>query len=224
MPMSIEYEVDGFMFGMVMGLGWEDGVVITSRTIITRSGFTEALTKAVKVYPDVRSASFLREPALQYAKYSPIELARELRNAPEYFLDEMLDSFEATKRQDALPIDDLLIHYVTAIRQEKARRVEHAALKAIEPKQKFTGGAGYVYLVQSPTGYYKIGRTVNPRNRIKTFGVQLPFEVEFVALIQTPNMHQLEQELHDRFAMKRGQGEWFALDQHDVDYIKGLEQ
>lgn len=81
---------------------------------------------------------------------------------------------------------------------------------------------GYVYLLQSPTGAYKIGRTINPANRLKTFTVKLPFEVEYICTIKTPDMVALEQELHARFASKRINGEWFALNDEDIAYIKGL--
>lgn len=95
-----------------------------------------------------------------------------------------------------------------------------AAQKTITPIRR--DAPGYVYLIQSPSSAYKIGRARNPHNRMKTFGVQLPFEVEFVALIQTDDMYGLERRLHDRFHAKRINGEWFALTPEDVDYIKGL--
>lgn len=81
---------------------------------------------------------------------------------------------------------------------------------------------GFVYLLQSPTSAYKIGRTKNPENRLKTFEVKLPFEVEFVCLIKTPHMSVLESQLHARFADKRVNGEWFDLLPEDVEYIKSL--
>lgn len=82
--------------------------------------------------------------------------------------------------------------------------------------------AGYVYLLQSISGHYKIGRTQDPERRVKTFAIQLPFEVEYVCLIETLNMVELEKDLHLRFAAKRLNGEWFDLDAEEVEYIKGL--
>jgi hypothetical protein len=81
---------------------------------------------------------------------------------------------------------------------------------------------GYVYLVRSVSSAYKIGRTRNPEDRQRTFGIQLPFEVEFIALIEAEDMYTLERELHNRFAQKRINGEWFALSASDVEFIKGL--
>lgn len=87
------------------------------------------------------------------------------------------------------------------------------------PRQK---RAGYVYLVKSSTGYYKIGLTSNPKDRKRTFSVKLPFEVEFECLIKTSDMVSLERELHGRFADRRVDGEWFDLSAKDVAYIKSL--
>lgn len=82
---------------------------------------------------------------------------------------------------------------------------------------------GFVYLLKSPTNAYKIGRSKNPQDRIKTFGVKLPFEVEYLAIIPAQDMCSLEAELHQRFADKRINGEWFALTDNDIAYIKSLE-
>lgn len=81
---------------------------------------------------------------------------------------------------------------------------------------------GFVYLLQSPTGAYKIGRTRDPKNRLKTFEIKLPFEVSFICTIQTTDMYRLEHDLHVRFAGKRVNGEWFVLEVEDIEYIKGL--
>src|SRR5690242_18538642 len=82
--------------------------------------------------------------------------------------------------------------------------------------------SGYVYLLQSPKGAYKIGKSVNPKSRFQTFKLSLPFEVEYVCVIQTNRMSDLERELHERFASKKINGEWFDLSTEDVQYIKSL--
>ena len=81
---------------------------------------------------------------------------------------------------------------------------------------------GYVYLIQSPTTAYKIGRTQDPDDRIKTFSVKLPFEVNYIRLIYTDDMYALEKALHDYFADKRINGEWFELEDADVTYLKHM--
>lgn len=82
--------------------------------------------------------------------------------------------------------------------------------------------SGWVYVIKSPTGAYKIGKSSNPNNRIKTFEVKLPFEVEFICLIPAADMNRLEKHLHGHFTEKHINGEWFALTPEDVEYIKGL--
>lgn len=81
---------------------------------------------------------------------------------------------------------------------------------------------GYVYVLQSASGYYKIGKTADPKDRARTFNVKLPFEVDYIVLIKTGNMTALENYLHQQFAHKRGRGEWFALSSFDLDYLKSI--
>jgi len=45
---------------------------------------------------------------------------------------------------------------------------------------------------------------------------------ELICTIATEDMHGLESRLHKRFADKRANGEWFLLDEADVEYIRGL--
>jgi allophanate hydrolase subunit 1 len=93
-----------------------------------------------------------------------------------------------------------------------------------EPKGGYgaTGRRGYVYLIQSESGWYKIGRTINPEDRMKTFSVKLPFRVEYICLIQSEDMIALEAELHKRFEDQRFAGEWFDLTDNDVAYLKSM--
>lgn len=80
---------------------------------------------------------------------------------------------------------------------------------------------GYVYLIQAiaPQTYYKIGLSKNPVSRIHNLGVVLPFPIEVKHLIQTNHMREAEKKLHEEFAHKRVNGEWFELDEADVQRI-----
>lgn len=86
-----------------------------------------------------------------------------------------------------------------------------------------TDRSGYVYLLKSPTGYWKIGRTKNPDDRRRTFNVKLPFEVEFEALIACEDMYVTEGDLHAFFRNFRVNGEWFKLSDKVVEQIKQLK-
>lgn len=92
------------------------------------------------------------------------------------------------------------------------------------PVRKITSDSrrGYVYVLATPIGAYKIGRTAFPDNRLRTFAARLPFAVEYFCLISTDDMITLENELHRFFAHKRTNGEWFALTETDLAYLKEL--
>jgi hypothetical protein len=100
----------------------------------------------------------------------------------------------------------------------------HELMYPITPPIPSGDRSGYVYLVQSVTGYYKIGRAKDPRKRTKTFGVKLPFEIELAHIIACADYLQAESYLHEKFADKRANGEWFLLSEGDVVYIKSLER
>lgn len=83
---------------------------------------------------------------------------------------------------------------------------------------------GYVYLIRlGNMEYYKIGRSNNPDRRIwKEISPKLPEEPEIICVFETTDMIKLEKDLHNRFADKRANGEWFLLDKSDVEYIEGI--
>lgn len=89
-----------------------------------------------------------------------------------------------------------------------------------EQRQKVSG---YVYVLKSDAGEYKIGRTNNIESRIKAHQSQYPFRVSILSIIKTDDMNKLESELHNLYENKQIKGEWFNLDENDVAYIKSLE-
>jgi Meiotically up-regulated gene 113 len=82
---------------------------------------------------------------------------------------------------------------------------------------------GFVYLLKSSEGHYKIGCTISPDDRLHTFEVKLPFKVHYEHLIYSADRRRLESDLHKQFASKRIEGEWFNLSDDDVNYIKSLK-
>lgn len=82
---------------------------------------------------------------------------------------------------------------------------------------------GWIYVIKSPDGLYKIGKTKRkPDERLSEFIPKLPFDTEIVCLIQAENHSGFEAGLHQKFADKRVRGEWFRLDEKDIEYLKGL--
>lgn len=84
---------------------------------------------------------------------------------------------------------------------------------------------GFVYLVESTTGHYKIGKSTKPEKRITEFvpsNVLLPIEFTLEHVIECDNYHKFEVMLHAHYASKRVKGEWFSLTENDVNQIKAF--
>jgi hypothetical protein len=79
--------------------------------------------------------------------------------------------------------------------------------------------SGWVYILRSASGEYKIGRTKNPEDRLATFAVKLPFRVEYDCLIFSRDTVALESHLHQQFGHKYLDGEWFALNETDLSWL-----
>lgn len=93
-----------------------------------------------------------------------------------------------------------------------------AAWERVE-RRNYTPESGWVYILKAATGHYKIGRTKNPDSRLETFGIKLPFEVEYDTLLECTDHIGYELYLHTLYAHKRVNGEWFSLSQQDIEDI-----
>lgn len=91
------------------------------------------------------------------------------------------------------------------------------------PRSTVTG-PGYIYLIKGQGETYKIGLSATPATRIRTLGVQLPFPIDVLHLIETDNMLAAEKQLKDRYEAKRVNGEWFQLSEADVAEIKATQR
>lgn len=81
---------------------------------------------------------------------------------------------------------------------------------------------GYIYLLKSEIGMYKIGRTKHLNKRFPEFNTFLPFQVSLEHSFWAQDYVAAEKFLHWCFAEKRGRGEWFALTPEDVDWFCNL--
>lgn len=77
---------------------------------------------------------------------------------------------------------------------------------------------GFIYLVKLDK-HYKIGKSVLPEQRLKEFTL-LPFPLEEICIELVEDYEQVERELHEQFKQKRVRGEWFELNQDDIEIIK----
>ena len=86
---------------------------------------------------------------------------------------------------------------------------------------------GFVYLLGGfvgREGFYKIGRTVDPKTRIRQLGIQLPFPVSVEPIIPCEDHKASVLALHDLHKDKRVNGEWFRLLKADVEEIKSIRR
>lgn len=70
-------------------------------------------------------------------------------------------------------------------------------------------------MIDHNTGYCKIGKSKNPRFREKTLQSEKP-TIEMLFVINK----NIEKELHRRYSDKRVRGEWFRLEDKDVEYLR----
>lgn len=81
----------------------------------------------------------------------------------------------------------------------------------------------YVYLMlDTKNGYYKIGISNEPEWREKTLQSEQP-SIKQVAAKKYVNRRiaaNFEKALHDSYSHRRKRGEWFQLDQEDIDELK----
>lgn len=111
---------------------------------------------------------------------------------------------------------------MTAFSMEKMMFFRRSSAAARNLCGSYLEKSGYVYIIRADTGQYKIGRTNNVPNRMKLFTVKLPFNFEIIHCFPCEDMYETEAWLHDFFAEKRTNGEWFNLSQADADSLKSV--
>jgi hypothetical protein len=88
---------------------------------------------------------------------------------------------------------------------------------AKKPKEK-DGSYGYVYFIKEyHSNTTKIGRTINLPSRTNQFAAKLPFDWDYVRIVQCDNNVLLEESLHKNLIEKRVNGEWFDVDANEID-------
>jgi hypothetical protein len=89
-----------------------------------------------------------------------------------------------------------------------------------EPSDSTRGG--WVYLLKSAYGF-KVGRTRNIPNRMRSFGVKLPIIYTIPMCVWFEDHIEAEAAYHRLFADKHINGEWFKLEEQDIEKIRNQE-
>jgi hypothetical protein len=79
----------------------------------------------------------------------------------------------------------------------------------------------YLYLVQCQQ-FYKIGIASDVQSRLAQLATGNPFELELLAAYGFENANPIEIALHQRFSNNRKKGEWFSLDNYDLDLLANV--
>ncbi|MBD5805173.1 T5orf172 domain protein [Azoarcus sp. Aa7] len=130
------------------------------------------------------------------------------------------EAFEGMELRDHAPVTTK----PTGPRVTRNRGISPERLNPIEVIGEPTTGpkAGVVYVLRSAYGH-KVGRSRNVPERMRTFGVRLPFAYTIPLCAWFEDCHVAERRYHDMFADKWINGEWFDLTDQDVEIIRMRE-
>lgn len=106
----------------------------------------------------------------------------------------------------------------------RTSRASGIALERLNPMEVIGNAmdgphAGVVYVLKSAYGF-KVGRTRNVPARMRAFGVHLPFIYTIPLCAWFDDCHVAERRYHEMFADKRINGEWFDLNEADIERIR----
>jgi len=151
--------------------------------------------------------------ALEWAGWYDLEY---LCRASTEKLQEWINEYQEYASQD-----ESIAHMINGLYEEIERRDSNKPREKTKQISKTQTRKGFVYLLKCDR-YYKIGMSKSVTDRIKQLSTQPPFDIELLHTIQTNDMYGLESTLHQKFSEKRKTGEWFNLDDSDIEYIRSL--
>lgn len=100
--------------------------------------------------------------------------------------------------------------------------VEERRLLALAAHNSTAMGFGFVYVFKGTHGglsRYKVGKANRIEDRRRVFEVKLPFDIDLVAAFRVADPRRLEADLHRMFQPQRVGGEWFDLEEADLDRL-----
>lgn len=69
------------------------------------------------------------------------------------------------------------------------------------------------------TGHYKIGVSLRPEERLRSFKTEMPVDVRIVHTFPASDMYLVENTLHNALKELRYRGEWFLLNDEIVEWF-----
>lgn len=98
------------------------------------------------------------------------------------------------------------------------REKAHETRRSFQSKRSIDR-SGFVYIAESG-GVYKIGMTKNPQKRMSQISPLLPHPINIIHVREVDDCSRAESFLHEKYASKRLNGEWFALSEDDIKDIR----
>lgn len=101
----------------------------------------------------------------------------------------------------------------------------NAPVKNYQNLPKLEYPAGYVYVIKDSKYHkYKIGRTINPKSRLRDIQRNEVGQLEYIYLVRTDDAKSTEKNFHERYAQFRirKDREWFELGQSQLQDIRNL--
>lgn len=208
MPMAQSRQLNGYEIIFHLNDGNLDGIAFHPDTVnLDDPAFLAALHQAAKIFPYANATALVQE----YSANGPYDEAM-----PHSLRDKLLEAIAVMDegiRLGYISDDERPDKFVDSLLRNKKRP------KSPLPERKKKHG--FVYILKSEAGQYKIGRAKNPDDRQETFTIKLPFRTEYELVIPSDDYEAFELELQRRFASKRLDGEWFALTSEDIEILKG---
>lgn len=91
-------------------------------------------------------------------------------------------------------------------------------------KSRINTVAGVVYIIRGESGRYKIGATMNLRQRLSSLRNSSSETYEIIHTIKSNNIYKYEEKLHLKYQCCRSHSEWFDLSDEMVKEIKCIPE
>lgn len=77
-----------------------------------------------------------------------------------------------------------------------------------------------LYVAREPYGTVKIGITKYLEQRMSSLATACPYDIEVLFTVEVADARWAERQIHERFAHKRVKGEWFRLDEDEIESLR----
>jgi len=118
------------------------------------------------------------------------------------------------RKEDLKPFYDWFVRYMNRKKEEVKKEQKLKQMPEKTKKEK-----GYIYLLKSKN-LYKIGRAKHLKERIKTYRAENPFGIKVIFQKKVDDYIGEEIKFLEKFKDKNYKGEWFKLNQEDIQWIK----